>query len=414
MTVSMVEGAFGMPYLVWTGGSLLTGYALYLHTNPRQFALLAGLPLIAQALTPIIAWLAVRSGHRKRLALITGLIGRLVWTAAPCLPLMPAAARLPMLLVIMFTSGVLLSAYNTLLSAWLGDVVPERARGRYFSFRGALHGFIGMFVALLGGVLLDHLAAPMKFQALLSVGVAFGVAALALVGLQWDPPVEKRADSLPDIIRAPLRDRTFRRFIGLSAYWAFAGALCGPFMLPYFYGELHLPFTSGAIYSALVATLGLLLVPQWGRLADRVGHKPVFAITAVGAGSLLPLVWTLATPGAPWIVWGSALLDTTVSGAGGAALGNLLLAQAPRAQRAGYISVLGMITGLAGFAGSLVAGQVIGAVNAAHLPVSGYQAVFLLAAALRVGAAVFLRRVREDQAWTVRAVLRLPLRLRAS
>jgi hypothetical protein len=40
---------------------------------------------------------------------------------------------------------------------------------------------------------------------------------------------------------------------------------------------------------ATASVSALFLAPLWGRLADRVGNKPVLALTTVGAGTLMPL-----------------------------------------------------------------------------------------------------------------------------
>lgn len=410
MRLSILEGIPAMGFIVWTGGSVLTGYALYMHATPTQLGLLGGMPLIAQALTPFIAWMAGRRGHRKGLALTTGLLGRGLWILAPLLLFLPPELRLWSLLALIALANVFLSANGTLWFSWMGDVVPDKERGKYFGLRGGIHGVVGMLCALAGGFALDHLPSPLKFQVMLTLGVACGLAALVLLALHWEPPQRAERLKLSQTFTAPLADRNFRRFIVMQGYWALAWNLAAPFMLPYFYGSLHLKFTHGAIYGAIVAVLGMLLMPQWGRIADRVGHKPVFTIAAVGAGTVLPLVWLAAVPGQPWIVWLSALFDMTASGAGGAALANLALANAPRERRSAYIAVLGVVTGVTGFVGAFAGGQIIALVNGLgwHLGnwhLSGYAAVFVLAALLRSQVWRFMRSFEEIGAWRVRDVL---------
>ncbi|WP_052351568.1 MFS transporter [Deinococcus pimensis] len=411
MRLSVLEGVPAMGFIVWTGGSVLTGYALYLHATPAQLGLLGGMPLVAQALTPLIAYLAGRAGRRKPLALLTAGVGRGLWILAPLILLLPEHLRLWALLALIGLSNVFIAANGTLWFSWMGDVVPEKQRGRYFGFRGGLHGMIGMLCALLGGLALDHLPSPLKFQVMLTAAVVCGLLAVVLLSLHWEPPHATERLGLRETLTAPLHDRNFRRFIVLQAYWALAWNLAAPFMLPYFYGELHLHFTQGAIYSALVATLGMVLMPQWGRVADRVGHKPVFTIAAVGAGSALPLVWTLAAPGQPWIVWVSALFDATAAGAGGAALANLALANAPRERRSAYMAVMGVATGVVGFLAATIGGQIIAhvgtqGVNLGPVHLTGYHLVFLVAALLRTQVWRFVRTFEELGAWRARDVLR--------
>ncbi len=410
MTLSILEGVPAMGFIVWTSGSVLTGYALYLHATPLQLGLLGGVPLAAQALAPLSAWLAGRTGARRGLALGAGLIGRSLWLLAPLVLWLPPEWRLWSLLGLMLLAHAFLSANGTLWFSWMGDVVPDKERGRYFGLRGGILGVAGLLATLGGALALDRLPAPFKFQVLLWLGVACGLIALALLALHWEPPQRPERLKLAQTLTAPLADRNFRRFIVMQAYWALAWNLAAPFMLPYFYGQLHLKFTQGAVYSALVALLGLLLMPQWGRVADRVGHKPVFTLAAVGAGTALPLMWLLATPGHAWVVWLSAVFDATATGAGGAALANLALSGAPRERRSAYIAVLGVVTGLSGFVASVLGGQIVGWVSGLHLhlgglQVTGYHAVFLLAALARTQVWRLTASFEEVGAWRARDLL---------
>ena len=147
-------------------------------------------------------------------------------------------------------------------------------------------------------------------------------------------------------------------------------------------------------------------------MADRFGNKVVLAIGTVLAGAALPLCWILAgLTGRLEFVWASAVFDALAWGAIGPAIFNLALASAPRSERAAFIAVYSLATGLAGFAGGLLSGPLLTlflSLNFQPFGVSwtGYHTLFVLSGCLRVQAWRFLRPVQETNAWRTRDVLR--------
>ena len=185
-----------------------------------------------------------------------------------------------------------------------------------------------------------------------------------------------------------------------------------PFVLPYFLNHLHMSFVQVAIWSAVSAASALVLAPAWGRLADRVGNRPVLAVATFMAGTLLPLSWMLAAPGQLWPIWVSGFLDALVWSAINPGIFNLSLATTPRENRAAFIAVFSALTGVAGFVGGLVSGPLLELYRALGPATGGpgggwtaYHTLFATSAALRVLAWTLLRRIPEEGAWRTRELL---------
>ena len=155
-----------------------------------------------------------------------------------------------------------------------------------------------------------------------------------------------------------------------------------------------------------------MLAPAWGRLADRVGNRPVLAVATFMAGTLLPLSWMLAAPGRLWPIWVSGFLDALVWSAINPGIFNLSLATTPRENRAAFIAVFSALTGVAGFAGGLVSGPLLELYRVLS-PATGvtsggwtaYHSLFATSAVLRMLAWTLLRRVPESGAWRTRDLL---------
>ena len=182
--------------------------------------------------------------------------------------------------------------------------------------------------------------------------------------------------------------------------------IAAPFVIPYFLEHLRMSYTQLALWSAIAAISGLILAPQWGRLADRAGNKPILEVATIGAGTLLPACWMLATPGNLWPVWFGGVIDAMVWGAIGPAQFNLALASAPKEHRSSFIALLSATTGLAGFLGGLLSGPLLELFSSiaprSGTGWTGYHTLFALSGLMRSLAWLWLRRVHEDGAIRVR------------
>jgi MFS family permease len=409
MRLSIVEGGLMQVFLNWTSGSVLIGYLLALGASPLQIGLVGSVPLLSQIASPLGAWAAEVLGRRRLVAALLGATGRAVWILAAFLPQLgvPAALQPSLLVLLVFVASTFQSATGTVWTAWMGDVVPDDRRGRYFGMRTGVLGVIGTVANLGAGAFLDRVGAPLSFQLVLGVAIAASFAAVVLYLFHYDPPTEKRRVSLGQIVVTPLRHANFRRFLRFAAYWQFAVMLGAPFVIPYFLEELRMSFVQVAIWSSTAAVTALLTSILWGRVADRVGNKGVLAIATVLAGLFLPSNWILAgLTGNLTFIWVSAVMDAVAWGAITPAIFNLALVTAPRGGRVGYIALYSVATGLAGFTGGALSGPLLTLFSGAADGKVGYYALFALTGVGRMTAWLWLRPVTEPSSWRTGAVVR--------
>ena len=410
MQLATVEGAFAMPFINWTTGGILTGFALHLGATPFELGLISSVPLLGQVLSPVVAWLAGRAGRRKILTVSLGLIGRILWLLAAMLPMLASAeARMPLLIALIAVSSVFQAGAGALWTAWIGDIVPPKERGRYFGFRTGLLGVIGMLANLLAGAFVDAVASPLDFQVVLVAAVVLGVISALMVAGYAEPRTHAARLHFLETFTLPFQDLNFRRVLVFSTYWTFAVLTAAPFVIPYFLKHLQMTYTQVALWSAIAATSALVLSPLWGRVIDQHGNKPVLQITTIGCGLFLPAGWLLATPDNLWPIWFGGVIDAMVWGAIGPAQFNLAILTAPQAQRSSFIAVLSAVTGIAGFLGGIFSGVLLGLYSspALHTQVlglewTGYHWLFITSALLRLQAWHLLRGVVEEGSSRVR------------
>lgn len=412
MRLSVLEGGVTQTFLNWASGSVLVGYMMHVGASPTDIGLVSSVPLLAQVTSPFAAYFAALVGRRKGLTAALATVGRGLWLLAAFLPLLgvPVGVQPAFLVALVMVSSLFGASAGTLWTDWMGDVVPEGKRGRYFGFRAGLVGVVGMLANLGAGWFLDRMAAPLNFQIVIGVSVLCALLGIVLYLFPYEPPVAKTPVSLRATFSAPWNDPNFRRFLSFSVYWQASVLLAAPFVIPYFLGELKMSFTQIALWSSIASSCALLTTTGWGWVADHVGNKAVLAIGTYLAGAALPACWILAgLTGNLTFIWLSAVFDALAWGAIGPALFNLALASAPKANRAAFIAMFSLATGVAGFVSGLLSGPLL-SVLLGFWPSNGgwtgFHALFALSGFLRIQAWRLLRPIQETNAWRTRDVLR--------
>ncbi len=413
MRLSVLEGIPGICFVVGTGGSVLTGFALYLGATPFQIGLISSVPLLGQLISPLTAWAAGQLGRRKPLTLVLAFLGRVVWFPALLLPaLLPAAVRPVWLLVVITLANMFNASAAVLWVSWMGEVIPAKERGQFQGFRNGFLGVIGMIASLAAGAYIDRVQSPTDFEVVIGVATTLGaISALMLAG-QSEPQTPQARLNLKATWIDPMMDTNFRRLLLFSSYWTFSVLIAAPFVIPYLLKQLEMTYTQIAILGVIGAVSALLFGPLWGRIADRAGGKPVLQFNTVIAGTVLPASWMLAAPGWLWPIWASAIVDAFVNTATGQASFNLLLSSTTPASRTSFVAMFFAITGLVGFLGGLLSGPLFDLFSRPTLKftVAGfewtaYHWLFLVSALFRVQAYRLVRPIVEEGAWQVRAML---------
>ena len=71
------------------------------------------------------------------------------------------------------------------------------------------------------------------------------------------------------------QDPNFLKFLFYFTLWTFSVNLSAPFFNVYLLDELKLDISQVSIYNSISAGANLLLLLWWGRLADRIGNRPI-------------------------------------------------------------------------------------------------------------------------------------------
>ena len=414
---------FGAAWLYITTGAALTKYARSLGLPDFWFGVLAAVPFAGALFQLPASFVLARYGHRKGLMLASGITHRLVWVLIAAIPwVLPGAWWWPGLLVLTMLSSVAGHVCSPAVLSWFADLIPDRIRGRYFSRRGQIGQGVALGVTLAAGYALD-LAEPGGAETLRRcVSGAFALAGvLGVLDFLWLAPVPEVAHqpdpeiSLWELFREPLRDRSFRHFLGFTATLTFALGYIGQFIWLYLFDVVGMSNTQANLMLVAVPLLVLMGVTRpWGRVIDRFGCRPTLVIAGLG---IVPgaAAWVFVTPEHWWLGYVAVLLAVAAWPGVDLANFNILLRMSESGdgerQGSAYVAVNSVVVAGAGVASGLFGGlvaKVLGGWRGMLLgwPLTYHGVLFLLSAALRLAALAWLVGLREPEARTTRDTVR--------
>ncbi len=213
-------------------------------------------------------------------------------------------------------------------------------------------------------------------------------------------PLSSALSSLPFSL---LQDSNFLCFLLYFGLWMFAVNLSAPFFNLYLLDSLHVDLRWVTIYNSLQAGANLVMLVVWGKLADRVGNRPLL----LGIGILVaitPLFWlsTGENTLSLWILFPALHL---LAGGTWAAIdlcnNNLQLGVAPVRNQATYFAIAAAVSGVCGALGTTAGGLLVEYANYGGIP-----GLFALSGVVRLGALLPLVLVHEQRGQSFRQMMR--------
>ncbi len=430
LKASTLDGTFSSAFENIVRGVLISNFLLGLGAGAFEVGLLASIPMLAHLLQPLGAYFSEKATSRHLYCLRIYGISRLLW-------LLPAAG------IFCFSRGALDAHGLTLLTmgvlavsnildsigcaawmSWMAVLVPAKLRGRYFSLRRSLSSLTALLTIPVGGWLVSSwMGGEVEgYGIVLLVAVVMGLASL---GFQFqmsdvnpqlakaavsqtlaDRPVHPDHELSTQVHPSPLgfwSDRNFLTLLLFLGLWTFGVNLSAPFFNFYLLDTLRLDVKWVTLYSSLSYGAFFLMIMLWGRLADRIGNRPVLIINCLLVAAI-PLLWLYTDSGAVSLLLGLPLLHILQGGTFAAldlCLGNIQLELAPVTRQSVCFAIAAAIMGVTGALGATVGSFL------AELPAFGLLGVFALSALVRLASIAPLVFVTEARAQPIRQLINL-------
>jgi MFS family permease len=291
-------------------------------------------------------------------------------------------------------------------SSLMGDLVPERRRGRYFALR-TRYTSVATFVALVSAGLVLNFFQHYDLALYGFIGV-FGIAAVARWVSVYHLTAMVEPQAHPPALEMPFQEHWWRqiknsRFVRFSIFFGamqWAVAIGSPFFAVYMLRDLHFSYMEFMAISASSVLMQFLTLNGWGRVGDVFGNRLILVVTGFVI-PMIPLLWLfsnnlwylLVVQSLSGLLWAGFSLSS----------GNYLYDLIPPRQRVRFLSFHNVFTNIGTFFGALLGGY-LGAVLPNTLSAGEYTfswdtallGVFLISAVARLTVALlFLPRLKE-------------------
>jgi MFS family permease len=384
-----------------------SAFAIFLRATALQVALVATLPNLLGSLCQLVsAWMGHRINRRKPIIVIGAYAQALVLPFMLILPfLLPGYA----IALVMLGLTFYYAAGHIIVPQWtslMGELVPERRRGRFFAHRTRL-ATISSFLALACGGLILH-AFDVNQATAIGFAVLFAIAFCARLYSahslsRMHEPSPHAASVESSLHLGWLRKSEYsaaKRFSLFFVLMQTAVGISAPFFSVYMLKVLQFSYLHFMLNTGAAVLIQFLTLRYWGRISDIMGNRLILVTT----GSLipfLPALWLFSAN--PWYLFTVQLISGFCWGGFSLSAGNSLYELIPGEKRATYQALQSVLLTFGVFCGGMLGALLIKVLpDTVQLGDWEYSLtttllwVFLISSLVRViVAAIFLPRLRE-------------------
>ncbi|VXD22335.1 Major facilitator superfamily MFS_1 [Planktothrix serta PCC 8927] len=394
LRASTLDGVFAAIFSNATGGILLTKFLVDLEVNTLQIGLLSAIPMMVNLVQPLGAFLADQTISRYRYCRLVYGTSRILWLILGLAIFMISPSDpfshqtlLDLTLAIVVITSLLGALGGSAWMSWMATLVPKKLRGRYFGLRNSASSLSNLIAIPVMGMMISYYPlGPIRgYGMIVLLGVIMGLMSLACQQFMVDvnPQLQHPIETLSSPILSSQTEQISERsgfllkfglwskvttlirqnpnfFIFLIYYdlWMFAVNLSLPFFSIYLLQGLKLDVSLVTVYASLQAGIYMLVLPYWGRLADRIGNRPLLLLIGIIV-STIPLLWT-KTHHNSFSIWILLPLLYLFMGGTWAALDlcnqNLQMGLAPIRNQSSYFALTSASTGISSALGTTTGG----------------------------------------------------------
>jgi len=364
---SIKEGVFASAKVSF-GDRFIHPFAIAINTSNPLVALLTSISGLLGPLSQLISAQKFEKRSRKKVVLITVFLESLMWLPFIAIAILFSKGIftniLPVLLLLSFSIYIIMAnaSYPHWFS-WMGDLVDEKYRGRWFSKRNLLIGITSVILAILAAIFLDYFKkidlAMIGFIVLFSLALISRFMSWLIFKKQYEPKFKFEKENYFSfwqfLKKAPKNN--FGRFTIFRATYTFAATISGAVWAIYLLRYLGFSYFTYMVILISEIAFSLLFVGLWGKIADKYGNYKVLVITTLFL-PITPLLWILH-PSPIYLILVPALVGGIAWGGFALAIGNFIYDNVGKQKRSLAVSYYTMLWGIGVSAGAGVAALLI-------------------------------------------------------
>ena len=343
------------------GDYYISPFAIAIKMSSSAVALLSSIAGLLGPLTQIFGSRLIEKYSRKKIILKAVFFESLMWLPLALIAFLYfkgiLVPFLPFLLMFSFALYVIIgNLAGPAWFSWMGDLVDKEYRGRWFSKRNLITGFISITLALLASFFLTYFTnknwTMFGFIILFSLAFIFRIISWSVFKKQYEPKIKLKKGyyfSFWEFVKkAP--QTNFGKFSIFRAIFAFACSISSPLIAVYLLRQLEFTYTTYMIIILSSSVFTLLVLGMWGKFADKYGNYKVMGITSILI-PIIPILWVIS-PSPIYLVLVPAIISG-VSWAGfNLASGNFIYDNVVAEKRGLVVSYYNMLNGIGIFLGA--------------------------------------------------------------
>lgn len=303
--------------MVGFGESYFSAFGVFLQATAFQITLLASIPQLLSSLLQLTA-VKLTNIFRSRQTIV--LIN--VFLQACMLPLILLFSWLTKSVWVFIALVTLYFVFGQMASpawsSWMGDLVNEDVRGRYFGKRNRYITFATFLSLVTAGLILNYFSTFNKF---IGFAILFLIACMGrlvscyYLSLKFEPKVqirEPKSYGFFTFLRS-IHTNNFGIFSLFTMLMIFAVNIAGPLFVFFWLTYLNFSYLQLMVLIAAEQIVTFIMVTHWGANADHYGNKTILWASSYLA-SLIPLWWLLALYLAPTYIFPLAICIQVFSG----------------------------------------------------------------------------------------------------
>jgi len=272
-----------------------------------------------------------------------------------------------------FSSGLVALPWQELIAT----VIPVSHRGRYWGFSLILGKLLGMFGAIIAGLMLAKITYPLNYAYMFLAGFICVAISYIFLSLNIEPEINRQTFAKNINVWGRIKvildaNKNFAVFL-VNRGFVFLSFMGLGFVTVYGIEKFHLPISYSAIFTAVMLIAEIVGFGIWGTIGDKDGYKRVievcnlFLIVGLVALLFVDSIWGL------YIVFG--IISFAHSGEF-IADQNIAMEFGKEADRPTYIGMSKTLIGPFLLAAPIIGGGIV--------KLWGYQSMFLTALILAV------------------------------
>jgi MFS family permease len=277
------------------GLSYFSPFALAMNATAVQVGILFAVINLLPSIVQMKASVLIEKFSRKKIVL-TGMIGKILLWVPIILTGYLFYLGVPHMVWVLIGLVGLFYAFGAVVHpawfSWMGSLVPENKRGKYFSRRNRATAFFGIVTMVIGAILLDgakNIGADVGNIVgftMLGFGLLFMISAMTriwswrLLKKQYEPRIRVRKKdyfSCCDFLRKCFAN-PFGRFVLFRGFLSFVVGIAGPFWAVYMLRDLGFSYVWFMVITVSATVFHLVFLPLLGKMSDRFGNIKVMTI----------------------------------------------------------------------------------------------------------------------------------------